>query len=423
MPKAAWGASIEHFKRSFAVEKVIELLSDIDTSGSAATTTAVTTLLQSSPDLLSEPPFDLIKIQKANTRLESVRYNVSKLLDIRLEYDSLATLRKEAFEEFEQATKLNNVDDIAEWQGVMVQTDEDLFQIKKAFPEAEETLLQAVLPQDDADERNAVLEIRPGTGGDEAALFAAEMYHMYEKFCANNGMRFQHDHIQAFEAVGSRGYKEAIATISGDNVFGFLKHETGVHRVQRIPDTESGGRVHTSTVTVAVMPEAIEADVQIKESDLRIDLFRASGAGGQHVNTTDSAVRITHIPTGVVVQNQDERSQPKNKEKALKYLRTRLLDMQRQALAEERAKLKGAQIGTGDRNERIRTYNFPQDRVTDHRVNVTLSNINGFMLGEEGLLQVQQRLSLQERLDLLQDSLNVNPPALANDKKSKKGRH
>lgn len=266
-----------------------------------------------------------------------------------------------------------------------------------------------------------------GTGGDEAALFAFNMFHMYEQYCANNRMRFTVEYLQGMDAAGSKGYKEAIASITGTDTFGFLKFETGVHRVQRIPDTESSGRIHTSTVTVAVMPEATEVDVEIKDSDIRLDLFRSSGAGGQHVNTTDSAVRITHLPTGIVVQNQDERSQHRNREKAMKLLRARILEQRRQKVAEERARLKGSQIGTGDRNERIRTYNFPQNRVTDHRCNVTLGNIDGFMLGE-GLDEIREKLSLQERLELLmsehgpveEDPLAKLAAANAEKKKNKK---
>jgi peptide chain release factor 1 len=236
-----------------------------------------------------------------------------------------------------------------------------------------------LLPRDPNDERSVIMELRQGEGGDESALFAADLYRMYQRYAEARGWRFE---AISISDTGIGGFREATAQITGKGVFARLKFESGVHRVQRIPVTEAGGRIHTSTATVAVLPEAEDVDLQINESDLRIDIYRASGAGGQHVNTTDSAVRITHVPTGVVVAIQDERSQHKNKAKAMKVLRARLYEQQREQLAAERAASRKGQVGTGDRSERIRTYNFPQGRVTDHRINLTLYKLDRVMEGD-----------------------------------------
>ena len=236
-----------------------------------------------------------------------------------------------------------------------------------------------LLPKDEADSKNAIIEIRAGTGGLEASLFASDLFKMYEKVSNNKKWNLE---IISISKSDAGGLKEVIATIKGKNIYSSLKYESGVHRVQRVPDTETQGRVHTSAATVAVLPEAEEVDVKIEEKDLRIDVFRSSGPGGQSVNTTDSAVRITHIPTGIVVSQQDEKSQIRNKEKGLKILRSRIYESERQKRDEARSKDRKNKIGTGDRSERIRTYNFPQGRVTDHRINLTLHKLEEFMEGE-----------------------------------------
>ncbi len=243
----------------------------------------------------------------------------------------------------------------------------------------EDELRILLLPRDENDEKNALLEIRAGAGGEEAALFAADLFRMYTRYAEREGWKVE---LLSLSETDSGGIKEVIASIEGDLVFSKLKWERGVHRVQRVPATESQGRIHTSTVTVAVLPEAEEVDLRIDPGDLRIDVFRSSGPGGQSVNTTDSAVRITHLPTGVVVQCQDEKSQHKNKARAMKILRARLLEAEQERLARERAGQRRAQVGTGDRSERIRTYNFPQSRVTDHRAGVTLHKLDSILAGE-----------------------------------------
>ncbi|HST36016.1 MAG TPA: peptide chain release factor 1 [Allosphingosinicella sp.] len=256
---------------------------------------------------------------------------------------------------------------------------EEMASLQAQLPEAERALALKLLPRDAADDRSAMLEIRAGTGGDEAALFGGDLLRMYQRYADAKGWKFE---LISANANELGGYKEAIVSIAGNGVFARLKFESGVHRVQRVPVTESGGRIHTSAATVAVLPEAEEVDVQINDADLRIDVYRSSGPGGQSVNTTDSAVRITHLPTGLVVIQQDEKSQHKNKAKALKVLRTRLYEQERERMASERAGARKSMVGSGDRSERIRTYNFPQGRVTDHRINLTLHRLPEILEGQ-----------------------------------------
>ena len=255
----------------------------------------------------------------------------------------------------------------------------EMQELQSQIPDEQQKLQLLLLPKDRDDSRNAILEVRAGTGGDEAALFAADLFGMYQRFSAKYGWKFE---VMEVSETGIGGYKEATATITGSDVFARMKFESGVHRVQRVPETETGGRIHTSAATVAVLPEAEDVDVEVIESDLRIDVFRASGPGGQSVNTTDSAVRITHVPTGNVVSQQDEKSQHKNRAKAMKILRARLYDAERARVQAERAADRKGQVGSGDRSERIRTYNFPQGRVTDHRINLTLYKLDRVIVGE-----------------------------------------
>ncbi len=256
---------------------------------------------------------------------------------------------------------------------------EELQDLKRLLPELHKRVHILLLSKDAADEKNAIIEVRAGTGGDEAALFAADLFRMYQRYAELRGWRFE---VMSINETGLGGYKEAIATIAGQGVFARLKFESGVHRVQRVPETEASGRIHTSAATVAVLPEAEDVDVHVDEKDLRIDVYRSSGPGGQSVNTTDSAVRITHLPTGIVVTQQDEKSQHKNRAKAMKILRARIYDLERNRAAAERAAERKSQVGSGDRSERIRTYNFPQTRITDHRVGLTLHKLDRVLGGE-----------------------------------------
>lgn len=302
------------------------------------------------------------KLSKEYSELEPVVEAINNLRKLRTELDGLKAMMNES-----EDPEMRSL------------AESEYFALKDRLPEMEKQLQIMLLPKDAADEKNAILEVRAGTGGDEAALFAADLFRMYQRYAALHGWKFE---IMELTETGIGGYKEAIANISGRGVFARLKFESGVHRVQRVPATEASGRIHTSAATVAVLPEAEDVDVKIDEKDLRIDVFRSSGPGGQSVNTTDSAVRITHIPTGIVVQQQDEKSQHKNKAKALKILRARLYEMERSRAEAERAQNRKTQVGSGDRSERIRTYNFPQSRVTDHRINLTLYKIDKVVEGE-----------------------------------------
>ena len=326
-----------------------------------------------------------------------------KLKTIRLRHEELAALMSVGDLSGEEFTKLSMeyaelspvVEVFDELDGLLVEKEdlkemledpdmkdiaaEELRAIDARIPKLEHQVQLVLLPKDEADKKNAILEIRAGTGGDEAALFAADLCAMYKGYAAKMGWSFKI--VQASENdIG--GCKDVVAEISGTNVFSKMKFESGVHRVQRVPKTETQGRVHTSAATVAVLPEAEEVDVEIDTKDLRVDTYRAQGAGGQHVNKTDSAVRLTHLPTGIVVEMQDERSQHKNRAKAMKVLRTRIYDQKRQQLDDERAGDRKAQVGSGDRSERIRTYNFPQGRLTDHRINLTLYKLEDVVSGQ-----------------------------------------
>ncbi|MDP9421950.1 MAG: peptide chain release factor 1 [Pseudomonadota bacterium] len=307
-------------------------------------------------------PDEFVRLSKEYAQIEPVAAAAREVRRLRAELEVLTGLAADVSAEAELK------------EMAVVEAEE----IKQRLPEAERALALKLLPKDSADERAAMLEVRAGTGGDEAALFAGDLLRMYQRFAEEQGWRFELISASQSE-VG--GYKEAVASINGAGVFAKLKFESGVHRVQRVPVTESGGRIHTSAATVAVLPEAEEVDVQIDDKDLRIDVYRSSGPGGQSVNTTDSAVRITHLPTGLVVIQQDEKSQHKNKAKALKVLRTRLFELERERLASARAGARKSMVGSGDRSERIRTYNFPQGRVTDHRINLTLQKLDAILEG------------------------------------------
>ncbi|MGT2513657.1 peptide chain release factor 1 [Sphingomonas panni] len=302
-----------------------------------------------------------VAVSKEYAELEPVAAAAGEVRRLRAESESLSFMTQDADDDLRQMAV------------------EELHANRQQLEAAERALSLALLPRDAADERAAMLEIRAGTGGDEAALFAGDLFRMYQRYADSRGWRVE---LISASVSDAGGYKEVVASVTGAGVFARLKFESGVHRVQRVPATESGGRIHTSAATVAVLPEAEDVDVQIDDKDLRIDVYRSSGPGGQSVNTTDSAVRITHLPTGLVVIQQDEKSQHKNKAKALKVLRTRLYEAERQRLADERAGTRRSMVGSGDRSERIRTYNFPQGRVTDHRINLTLHRLPEILEGE-----------------------------------------
>ncbi|QNQ08752.1 peptide chain release factor 1 [Sphingomonas alpina] len=307
------------------------------------------------------PSDRFVAVSKEYAELEPVARAAGEVRRLRAELEVLAGMENDSDPEIKQMAR------------------EEIEAIRATLPAAERALALSLLPRDAADERAAMLEIRAGTGGDEAALFAGDLFRMYQRYAERQGWRVE---LISASSSESGGFREAIASVEGKGVFARLKFESGVHRVQRVPATEAQGRIHTSAATVAVLPEAEEVDVKIDDKDLRIDVYRSSGPGGQSVNTTDSAVRIVHIPTGLVVIQQDEKSQHKNKAKALKVLRTRLYEAERERLHNERAGARKSMVGSGDRSERIRTYNFPQGRVTDHRINLTLHRLPEILEGE-----------------------------------------
>ena len=333
---------------------------------------------------------------KINSKLfanKSKEYsNLGNIISVAKEYINYENNKKDLKQIIEDKSNDTEMIDMAK---------KDLNELEIKKTKNENNLKIFLLPKDEDDSKNAIVEIRAGTGGLEASLFCADLFKMYEKVCSKKKWKMDIISISKSEAGG---FKEVIFSVNGSDIYSYLKYESGVHRVQRIPETETQGRVHTSAATVAVLPEAEEVDIQIKDSDLRIDVFRAGGPGGQSVNTTDSAVRITHIPSGVVVSQQDEKSQHKNKAKALKILRSRVYEAEKRKKDQERSTNRRSQIGTGDRSERIRTYNFPQGRVTDHRINLTLHKLDEFLSGEIHE-EMNQELRLKEQ-NLKLENLN-----------------
>jgi peptide chain release factor 1 len=331
----------------------------------------------SAPNLAADA---FVKLSKDYAEIEPVAAAAREVRRLRAEAGALRHMTEDADAELRQMAS------------------EELAENQHKLEAAERALALKLLPRDAADERAAMLEIRAGTGGDEAALFAGDLFRMYQRYAETQGWRVE---LISASASDVGGFKEVVASVTGQGVFARLKFESGVHRVQRVPATESGGRIHTSAATVAVLPEAEDVDVQIDEArDLRIDVYRSSGPGGQSVNTTDSAVRITHLPTGLVVIQQDEKSQHKNKAKALRVLRTRLYEAERERLANERAGARKSMVGSGDRSERIRTYNFPQGRVTDHRINLTLHRLDEILAGP-GLDELVSALIAEDEAERL----------------------
>ncbi|XP_019418678.1 PREDICTED: uncharacterized protein LOC109329455 isoform X2 [Lupinus angustifolius] len=334
--------------------------------------------------ILNHPEVSPSEYAKANKELRKLSGSLDLISELRAKQKEINGLKSLMAECSEDKDMLN-------------MATEEIGQVVEEERRLQNLLLKSLLPKDDADERDSILEVRAGTGGEEASLFAMDIFKMYEKYAHQKGWKFE---VVDIAQSDHKGYKEASATIAGSGVFGKLKFESGIHRVQRVPATEKLGRIHTSAVSVAILPQADVVDVQLKNDDLKIDTYRSGGSGGQHANTTNSAVRVTHIPTGIVVAIQDERSQHSNKAKALKLLCAKLYEMERSRLHSNRSKLRSEQIGSGDRSERIRTYNFPQGRVTDHRVGITYHSIDDVMQGES-LDVFIEALLLQEEIDAI----------------------
>lgn len=337
------------------------------------------------------------RVEELSARMASENFNADEFTALSREYSELDPVAVVARELLDLKEELLGLEEILADSGsdkeMRQLADAEKSELAERIAVAEQSVRVSLLPKDADDERNAILEVRPGTGGDEAALFAAELFRMYQRYAEATGWRFEPLSVSETELGG---LKEGIAEIGGKGVFAKLKFESGGHRVQRVPVTETGGRIHTSAATVAVLPEVEEVDVQIDDKDLRVDTFRAQGAGGQHVNTTDSAVRITHLPTGIVVNQQDEKSQHKNRAKAMTILRARIYEAERERRDSERAEERRTQVGSGDRSERVRTYNFPQGRVTDHRINLTLYKIDQIIAGP-GLEEVVGALVAEDQ--------------------------
>jgi len=324
-------------------------------------------------------------INKKNFAIKSKEYSsLGEIIQFARKYLNFESQKKELDKMINEQNTDKEMKELAQ---------KELKQLIETKQRNEKTLKLYLLPKDEVDKKNAILEIRAGTGGLEASLFAADLYKMYEKVCHKKKWNME---VISISKSDAGGFKEVILLVKGNNIYSFLKYESGVHRVQRVPKTETQGRVHTSAATVAVLPEAEEVDIKIQEKDLRIDVYRSTGSGGQSVNTTDSAVRITHIPTGIVVTNQDEKSQHKNRAKGMKILRSRVYEAEREKKDKERSRDRKNQIGSGDRSERIRTYNFSQGRVTDHRINVTLHKLEEFLNGD-AFEELNQSLRLQDQ--------------------------